>query len=690
MLGTAMVQFIQSFWVIPIVIVLLICYFVWSFWQKYWHPAKGLAGALKTATEKVKTIAHESEATQLKVLLGEHFDKTAFAHAWQMYEDTLHDQYETVDGEQKLLRSRATVSSEYFFTQSLLVDTPLNIEFFKHLPGLMTGVGIVGTFAGLLMGLLQFDPAGDPSKVQNSLDLLLHGVSEAFIASGFAILMAMVVTGLEKSWLRKCYAQLEELTTSIDKAFDADDVGEAYLNRILDSAKDSATQTKQLKDSLVNDLKAMMENLAAENQKSQLALASQLSEAYSKTGAEMAADIGRSITETLQSPLEKIASSVQQVSGDQGSAVQGLLTDVLSAFMAKLESTFGKQMTGMSDMMAQSVNAMRDMQHGFSQLIADMRNSSEASSKALEEQMVHMLSEIQLKQNEMGNNLNRMLETLQENVAQIGTVGAEAAQKMGVQVSDMLHVMNDKINSMMTDFSQQRADQDRTLLQNQQVLHEATTGLLDNLGGNINQLLEESRLSIQSTRQNIETLTQVSTSCIAGMNEGAEKMRLAAERFNTAGQSLSSITEKSSGLIAEVNTLFNNMNNASTQLRTLITDYQQSRESVNQAITTLERLIEVANKETGMTSQMLNDMQHMTTALKDLRQDMQQYLNQVNDVLVKSFVSFGDAVESSLTRSLGAFDNTLEQAVKRLHGSVDALSEVAEDLGDLAQRAKNN
>lgn len=470
---------------IPVVIVMLVLFLVWNFWKKYWRPAAQLAESLKLATEKVQTIAQDAKASQLKSLLGNNFENTTFAHAWQMYKDTLHDQYDSIEGEQKLTRSRATASSEYFFTQSLLVDTPLNVEFFKHLPGLMTGIGIIGTFGGLLVGLWQFDPAGDPANIQNSLQLLLHGVRDAFIASGFAIGMAMIVTWKEKSWLRKCYAQLEELTTNIDKVFDADDVGEAYLTRLLKSAEENATHARQLKDGLVNDLKAMMENLAAENQKSQLALASQLSEAYSKTGAEMAADIGRSITETLQSPLEKIASSVQQVSGDQGSAVQGLLTDVLSAFMAKLESTFGNQMTGMSDMMAQSVNAMRDMQQGFSQLIADMRNSSEASSKALEEQMVHMLSEIQLKQNEMGNNLNSMLETLQQNVAQIGTVGAEAAQKMGVQVSDMLHGMNDKISSMMTDFSQQRADQDRTVLQNQQVLHEATTGLLDNLGGNI-------------------------------------------------------------------------------------------------------------------------------------------------------------------------------------------------------------
>ena len=32
------------------------------------------------------------------------------------------------------------------FNTQVLVDTPLNTEFFRHLPGLLTGIGIIGTF----------------------------------------------------------------------------------------------------------------------------------------------------------------------------------------------------------------------------------------------------------------------------------------------------------------------------------------------------------------------------------------------------------------------------------------------------------------------------------------------------------------------------------------------------------------
>lgn len=329
---------------------------------------------------------------------------------------------------------------------------------------------------------------------------------------------------------------------------------------------------------------------------------------------------------------------------------------------------------------------MRDMQLGFTQLIADMRSTSEASSQALEQQMVKMLTEIQQKQNEMGSTLNEMLQQVQQSVAKIGDTGAEAAQKMNVQIADMLNQMNQNISGMMADIGQKRIEQDRLVMENQQALNQTTTGMLDSLTVQITRLLEESQLATQSSRQNIEKLSQISIASINGMNEGAEKMRLAAERFNTAGQSLSTITEGSSALLAQINTVSSALTNTTNQLRTLVSDYQQSRNSVTQAIQTLEKLIATAQQEAGMTSQMLADMKQMTQALQVVRKDMQEYLGQVNDVLSTAFNSFGKAVESSLTRTLGSFDNTLDQAVKHLLSGIEGLSEAADDLAEMAQR----
>ncbi|WP_286418662.1 anti-phage ZorAB system protein ZorA [Acinetobacter sp. 226-1] len=616
-------------------------------------------------------------------------DNLLLKHAWSNYKSSFHDIYETVDGENILITSRATAPSDVFFTQSALVDTPLKVEFYKHLPGIITGVGIIATFTGLLFGLFAFDPAGDPAKVQDSLALLLGGVGEAFIASGLAILAAMLITWREKSWLRKCYESLEILTTEIDKLFETDSTGEEYLAKLLKSSQANETNARQLKDSLVNDLKVMMTNLVEENKKNQIAFAAQLSESYAKSSQDMATQIGQSITDTLQAPLDKIASSVQQVSGDQGSAVQELMTDVLTAFMSKLESTFGSQMTGMNEMMTQSVSAMKEMQLGFSQLLTDMKINSETSTKTLEIQMSKMIEDIQQKQNEMTDQMNLMVDHLSQGAAKIGEQGQHAIEQLNGKVSELMGNLGGTMSELMSDVTKQRMEQDRVILENQQKLHEQSSALIDNLGTEIKDLIAHSQNAVQVYKENIQKLSQVTTDSITGMNNGAEKMRLASEQFNTAGSSLITVTDKTSQLIAEVSTTSTHLTSASSNLISLLKDYKDSQESVKQAISTLDGLIKQAQSEAGMSTKMLEDMNHMTNALNQVKKEMQDYLEQVSDVLVKGFDSFGSSVETSLNHSLGAFDNTLDQAVKRLATGVEGLGNFVEDLEDLVQQKKN-
>lgn len=681
-------QFSQSYYVFPAIIFVFIAYISLRFFLNYLSPAKELNNKISQLADELDKLNDNSNLD--KDSLDVKFDgNPSLKQAWISYKKTFHDTYETVDGEAKVAYSRATVPSEVFFTESIVVDIPLKVDFYKHLPGIITGVGIIVTFLGLLIGLLAFDPAGNPDKVQDSLALLLTGVAEAFMASGLAIAAAMVITWREKSWLRQCYAQLQRLNTAIDNAFTADESGEEYLAKLLKSSQANEVNARQLKDSLVNDLKAMMTNLVEENKRNQTAFAAQLSDSYAQTSQSMATQIGDSIKDSLQDPLDKIASSVQQVSGDQGSAVQELMTDVLAAFMSKLETTFGGQMSGMSEMMTQSVTAMREMQSGFSQLITDMQTNSEVSTKTLETQMAKMMDDIHQKQNEMSTQMNEMVENLSAGSAKIGDQGLHAVEQLNSKVSEMMSGLGTSMSGLLSNVAEQRIEQDRQILDNQQKLHEQSSVLIDNLGSEIKELIVHSQNAVQSHKENIQKLSQVTTDSITGMNNGAEKMRLASEQFTTAGSSLITVTGKTSELIAEVNTTSTNMTSASSNLIELIRDYKNSQNSVNIAIETLENLIQQSKSEAGMSSQMLNDMQNMTTALDKVKMEMQEYLSEVSDVLVKSFDSFGTSVESSLNHSLKSFDNTLDQAVKRLATGIEGLGDVVEELENLTQRTRS-
>ena len=275
-------------------------------------------------------------------------DRT-LSHLWQEFKETLHQQKEVNarTGVYETVAVRSTVPAEAFFSTQALVDSRLSTEFFKHLPGIFTGIGIIGTFYGLLNGLRALQVSENPQIARDSLNLLLHGVSEAFIVSAGAITLAMVVTFVEKLLVSGLYRKVEELAQLLDSMFEAG-AGEEYLGRLVKASEEAASQTKILKDALVADLKQVLSELTQQQIRANTADKQQL---------------GQQIVEGLQAglrdPLDRIASAVQQGEQDQRSAVNKLLTDVLSGFSQRLQELFGGQIAGINQLQQQTIQALQ-------------------------------------------------------------------------------------------------------------------------------------------------------------------------------------------------------------------------------------------------------------------------------------------------------------------------------------------
>src|SRR5262249_40772335 len=86
-----------------------------------------------------------NQTTRLENLFAS--DK-ALKHLWDEFKDTLHGQRElnSQTGLFEVSEKRQTQPAELYFSAQTLVDIPLHTEFFKHLPGILTGLGIIGTF----------------------------------------------------------------------------------------------------------------------------------------------------------------------------------------------------------------------------------------------------------------------------------------------------------------------------------------------------------------------------------------------------------------------------------------------------------------------------------------------------------------------------------------------------------------
>ena len=141
------------------------------------------------------------------------------ARLWAEYNQALEVLGRLESGSQSVARAwQATSPAEHFFDAQWVVDSPLRADFFRHVPGILTGVGIIGTFVGLILGLMHFD-VRDPEQVQMQLSALVQTVGQAFQVSALAIALAMVFTWIEKALLSARYRQTEQLQHLLDALF---------------------------------------------------------------------------------------------------------------------------------------------------------------------------------------------------------------------------------------------------------------------------------------------------------------------------------------------------------------------------------------------------------------------------------------------------------------------------------------
>lgn len=680
---------------------------------------------LKKYTRSINSIEKSAPEVQLEHLKSL-FQRSELKHAWNEFEESLHSQYEQENGEEKIVRIRATAPSASFFSEQQLVDIPLNTEFFKHLPGILTGMGIIGTFYGLMIGLNHFDPS-TPEQVSSSVNNLLRDVLYAFLGSAFAIFASILVTWLEKLSIAKSYKYLEKFTAALDSLYDSG-VGEEYLASLVKSSNESATQARHLKESLVTDLRDMLLHLAESQKIESERLANTLSATYRESGSQFADQVSGAIENSLKSPLDKIAGAVQTASGDQSGMVQNMLQDVLTAFMAKLDTTFGQQFTNLNEMMRQTVGAIQTMQTGFSALLQDMRQVSDDSRQGSAQLIEQLLSEMKSGQQALQAGMNDMLTSLQASVAKIGAEGEGAGERIARQLEKMfadsearekaqaehmaafveaiqnsvqqgqsatmekmaasVGALGEQLGSLFGQIDKGQQQISATQQANQQSLHEQTQRVMSEVDDQIKQLVETVASQHQGTTETLRLLAEQTNRQIQDMQAGADKMRLAAERFEHAGERVSEANHLTADVLNKAQSAGSSLSLATSELTSVVADYRNNREAVSKSIAMLELLAANTQSEQTTRNQFIADLKQHGERLQSYNREAQVFMENVSDVLGKGFEDFSEGVSRSLDKTLGKLDVEMAKASNLLAGSVEQLGESVSELDDVLSRVR--
>jgi hypothetical protein len=718
------------------VLFLLVVYFLLAFFVpglRHRSRLGSLVGALKG--EKYKKVVNPEQ-------LGGAFDvfpkSDQIQHLWREHKKTLYST-STEQGGIETPRWHATVTAESLWNGQLAVDGRLKTDFFKHLPGIFTGLGIIGTFLGLIAGLRQFEVSSEADVVRRSLETLMHSVGEAFLISAAAIGAAMVVTFLEKLLLSSLYTKVDSIAEILDARFPYS-APEDILKKTEGHAEESATQLKQLKTELVKELRPVLLEMSEAQSKTLERLTASLERRFEHVGqsqidasrannTELGTTISQAISSGLSAPLDEIKEAVKKASGDQSQSAVNMLQDVMTSFSQKLNDLFGGQISGINDLNQRTADTMQMAVGKLSELVESLQTAGKSSTEAMAEHMARALSDMEARQGQMALTTQALVDELKQAITMsqsttkdsVETAMSEMARRMAEAIEKM-ELRQSAINETNKEFISQikalvSTSQSETNSKLQEVLgnleiqlgqmlgsfqavqtqaiadgqsreqanSEKTQAIVGSMVGSVEDLVGRISDATAQMQASVATLAATTTTAIDGMSDGAQLVNAASQNFSSASDKVTNAMGQAVTVSSKLTDVSTTLATASSALQASVGDYRLHREAVGSMVEELRGLVANAKTDVSISSTVLQRIEQASTKLSQAQLQTEQFLNGVAVVLGKAHEEFRTSVTTSLSKSNHEFQQKLASAVGMLSASIKELDDV---LGTATPRGR--
>lgn len=656
-------EFLMHYWTVALIGSVLGLISI-GFISRFIFPAFVIGRELGKAIVGVGKIksANGDPVIDLETIGNQVMNSRKLAHCWSEFSETLHPQT-AVDqsGQERVVRYRATAMAESFFTDQVLVETPLKTEFYKHLPGILTGIGIIGTFSGLILGLIDFQVTTNADQVRQSLATLIQNVGHAFIVSASAIALAMLFTWIEKSLVTKLYRLVEELCLLIDSLFNAG-AGEEYLARLVHASETSATQAAQIKDALVADLKEILTEMTT-----------QQITAAANNSQQLADSMARTFAESLKDPITKISEAVDRVSSNQGDAVNRMLTDVLASFSSQMQEMFGGQLRGMNEVLLKTSESIQIAAGKFDQMAANMESAGQGAVEKMADRMELMIGAMESRQEAMNGRMSEFVEQIRQTV---DSSQSESMEKMRSMMADL----GSQVSTVVNQLDQQSRNAAAGHEARQAQFSEQSEAVLGRLAGDVEQLTGVVHMASQAMEEAVGRLASSTRDTVDRMNVGAGTLNTASENLTLGLIEMQQVTSGIVGSSDKLARASDGMVEAARAVGGVMEQYRATRDTFASIVENLRGVIESASKEASMTSEIVARLTSATDKLGEAQTSAEDYLDGISTVLAEAHRSFSENVEKTLRQGNAQFHKELSEAVNRLKGAIQELGDTLDTV----------
>ena len=286
--------------------IILLGYFLWETFFR--------CRLIDSLTKELQKFSRPAQP-QIKQELKEKFaHNNELAEAWREFEDSLITRKRNENQEVVYKTDEASL----FFSEDRLLEHHLNLRFWNSVPALLVGFGILGTFVGLVWGLIPFSGIDftQTDQIQSAIKELLSGVSTAFVTSVWGMLTSLVFNWLEKRRISRVNRAITNLQRALDQLFTLTTQEEIAIQQEVELEQQTAA-LKSFSTDLADKIKIAMEP-SLDNLKTAV-------EGLRQQKEESSADaIGKLIKEFQNSLSASTVTQMEELAQTVGAAAQSL------------------------------------------------------------------------------------------------------------------------------------------------------------------------------------------------------------------------------------------------------------------------------------------------------------------------------------------------------------------------------
>ncbi len=462
----------------------------------------------------------------------------------------------------KLSDGKYTCKIEDYINKEL-IDSIMRKNVFNLVPGVMTGLGILGTFIGLTMGLQEFN-TGSAAEISDSIAPLMDGIKVAFHTSIYGMIFSLVFNYVYKESLEETYNSLDQFLDSFSRFVvgNTDYENEKNTTIILNSLpSELANKLNEILAPSLDSMNATLQNLADNVNKNQVTglsnIVDHFIEEMNKSLSGKFEELGETIDKTCEMQkqnfeyLQGIYNSISNVSSDveKISHLSNDTVEKMSSYVSEIESL--QKVINESFM---SINLQLDSQHSLnekmdgyvtnlvtyekkltdtSQLFTEnVRKQIEEIRQINEEATINIATNFDRLVNNSNESIDKIAKTARENLDMFAKTASEHNERIAASAEEQIKNILEVSSATATDLGKAT---------------EELSKVSKDLSGNMKETLNN---TFESFDENLADITRHLSGTISEIDETTGKVpSVVAAAYEEMEAAFNSIQEKMIELI---------------------------------------------------------------------------------------------------------------------------------------------